>query len=70
MTCTRCGAQAAIKRDNANYCAQCALAREWGGVIAAIQDDPTRSDRVVFDDSDPWEADPVAEPSPADPITS
>ena len=55
MTCTRCGADAAIKRDNAYYCGRCAVARDWGEIIALVQDGPRSSEKVVF------EEEPVAE---------
>ena len=50
MTCSRCGADAAIKRDNAYYCGRCAVARDWGDIIAIVQDGGRGSDRVVFDE--------------------
>jgi hypothetical protein len=39
MTCARCGADAAVKRDNAFYCAKCAMARDWEDVIAMVQEE-------------------------------
>ena len=48
MTCSRCGAEAAIRRDAAYYCGKCAVARDWGEVIAIVQDG-RGTDRVVFD---------------------
>ena len=50
MTCNRCGADAAIKRDNAFYCGRCAVERDWGEIIAKVQDGPRSSEKVVFDD--------------------
>lgn len=57
MTCSRCGADAAIKRDNAYYCGRCAVSRDWGEIIAVVQEGPRTSDRVVFE----------AEPTPEEP---
>ena len=39
MTCARCGGEAAVKRDNAFYCAKCAMARDWEEVIAIVQEE-------------------------------
>ncbi len=49
MTCSRCGAEAAIKRDNAYYCGRCAVSRDWGEIIAVVQDGPRASEKVVFE---------------------
>ena len=50
MTCSKCGADAAIKRDNAFYCGRCAVARDWGEIIATVQGGGRGSEKVVFDD--------------------
>ncbi|MDH3730338.1 MAG: hypothetical protein OES13_04335 [Acidimicrobiia bacterium] len=39
MDCSRCNAEAIVKRGNAAYCAKCALARDWEDVIAIVQED-------------------------------
>ncbi len=49
MMCSRCGAEAAIRREAAYYCGKCAVARDWGDVIAMVQDGPRSSSKVVFD---------------------
>ncbi len=49
MMCSRCGAEAAIRREAAYYCGKCAVARDWGDVIAMVQDGPRASAEVVFD---------------------
>ena len=50
MTCSRCGEDAAIRRDSAYYCGRCAVARDWGDIIATVQDGGRASERVVFDE--------------------
>jgi hypothetical protein len=37
MTCSRCGADAVVKREAAFYCGKCALARDWHEVIQIVQ---------------------------------
>lgn len=37
MTCSRCGAEAVVKRAAAFYCGKCALARDWHEVIQIVQ---------------------------------
>lgn len=39
MDCTRCGAEGAVKRDNAVYCGKCAMARDWEEIIHVVQTD-------------------------------
>ncbi len=39
MDCSRCNAEAVVKRGSAAYCAKCALARDWEDVIALVQED-------------------------------
>lgn len=39
MDCSRCNAEAVVKRGSAAYCAKCALARDWEDVIAMVQED-------------------------------
>ena len=39
MNCSRCNAEAVVKRGNAAYCAKCALARDWEDVIAIVQEE-------------------------------
>ena len=39
MTCSRCSAEATIRHDDAYYCGRCAVARDWGDVIAMVQAD-------------------------------
>ena len=51
MTCTVCGAEAAIRRDAAFYCGKCAVARDWGDVIARVQEGPHSGERVEFDEA-------------------
>ncbi|MDH3471916.1 MAG: hypothetical protein OEM94_11425 [Acidimicrobiia bacterium] len=51
MNCTRCNAEAVIKRGNTAYCAKCALARDWEEIIMVVQEgrvDPAPT--VSFDD--------------------
>jgi hypothetical protein len=48
VNCTRCNAEAIVKRGSAAYCAKCALARDWEDVIAIVQED-----RVDLDPSEP-----------------
>ena len=71
MTCNRCGADAAIKRDNAYYCGRCAVERDWGEIIAQVQDGPHSSEKVVFDDrSEDPDAAVASSNGSADPFTS
>lgn len=77
MTCTVCGAEAAIKRDAAYYCGKCAVARDWGDVIAMVQDGPHGGGRVQFgaeDVEDTSSDDPASVPaapvSDADPFAN
>ncbi len=44
MDCSRCGAEGAVKRDNAVYCGKCAMARDWEEIIHVVQ-----SDKLVLD---------------------
>lgn len=39
MDCSRCSAEAVVKRGSAAYCAKCALARDWEDVIAMVQEE-------------------------------
>ena len=39
MNCSRCSAEAIVKRGSAAYCAKCALARDWEDVIALVQEE-------------------------------
>lgn len=39
MNCSRCSAEAIVKRGSAAYCARCALARDWEDVIAIVQEE-------------------------------
>ncbi len=39
MNCSRCSAEAVVKRGAAAYCAKCALARDWEEIIAIVQED-------------------------------
>ena len=52
MTCSRCGAEAVIRRDAAYYCGKCAVARDWGDVIAMVQAGSRDPDGIVFGDED------------------
>ena len=47
MNCTRCNAEAVVKRGSAAYCAKCALARDWEDIIAIVQEDRVDLDEVV-----------------------
>ena len=38
MSCTHCGAGAVLKRGDTYFCGKCAIAADWQGIIAAIQD--------------------------------
>ena len=46
MNCTRCNAEAVVKRGSAAYCAKCALARDWEDVIAIVQEERVDLDTV------------------------
>ena len=70
MTCTRCGADAAIKRDNAYYCGRCAVARDWGEIIALVQDGPRSSEKVVFEEEPQPEELSTGNGAAADPFAS
>ncbi|MBT8208491.1 MAG: hypothetical protein KJO18_09470 [Acidimicrobiia bacterium] len=48
MTCSRCGQEAAVKRDAAFYCGKCAMARDWEDVIAILQGDGPQTDLISF----------------------
>lgn len=39
MTCSRCTAEAVVKRGNTAYCAKCALIRDWEEIIQIVQED-------------------------------
>lgn len=39
MTCSRCSAEAIVKRGAATYCAKCALARDWEEIVMIVQED-------------------------------
>jgi hypothetical protein len=39
VNCSRCNAEAIVKRGSAAYCAKCALARDWEDVIAIVQEE-------------------------------
>lgn len=63
MTCTRCNAEAVVKRGNTAYCAKCALARDWEEIILIVQEDRVDSAPTVsFDDEPKPEAKPKAKP--------
>jgi hypothetical protein len=47
LNCTRCNAEAVVKRGSAAYCAKCALARDWEDVIAIVQEDRVDLDAVA-----------------------
>lgn len=49
MTCSRCGAEAAVKREAAFYCGKCAVARDWGEIISIVQADRHERATVSFD---------------------
>jgi hypothetical protein len=53
MTCSRCSAEAAVKRDAAFYCGKCAMARDWEEIIAVVQADRVERATVNFDSSAP-----------------
>ena len=38
MKCTRCGADAVVKRGDAYFCGTCAIARDWQELITMVQD--------------------------------
>lgn len=80
MTCSRCSAEAVVKRDAAYYCGKCAMARDWEEIIAIVQADAAPVSKVDFGapsaapaDADPEpvvevikaEPEPVAKPAPA-----
>ena len=46
MNCSRCNAEAVVKRGSAAYCAKCALARDWEDIIAIVQEDRVDMDAV------------------------
>jgi hypothetical protein len=60
MTCSRCSAEAAVKRDSAFYCGKCAMARDWEEIIAVVQADRVERATVQF-----GAAAPASAPSPA-----
>ena len=75
MTCSRCGAEAVVKRENAFYCGKCAMARDWEEIIAIVQNDssheamidfnaPTTPPRTAAPDPVPAAA-PAPSPAPA-----
>jgi RNA polymerase subunit RPABC4/transcription elongation factor Spt4 len=39
VTCSRCSAEAVVKRGAATYCAKCALARDWEEIVMIVQED-------------------------------
>ena len=47
MNCSRCNAEAVVKRGSAAYCAKCALARDWEDVITIVQEDTVDIEAVV-----------------------
>jgi hypothetical protein len=51
MKCIRCGADAAVKRDDAYYCGACAINRDWQDLIAVIQDARVESPVAGLPDS-------------------
>lgn len=75
-TCSRCSAEAAVKRDSAFYCGKCAMARDWEEIIAVVQADRVERATVNFDatptnGSQPETADATvgaAQELPADPF--
>ncbi len=70
MTCTQCGADAAIKRKSAYYCGRCAVARDWGEIIAVVQHGAGASDESLFAPVESGIDEPVAAANgtPADPF--
>lgn len=46
MNCSRCNAEAVVKRGSAAYCAKCALARDWEDVIAIVQEERVDIDAI------------------------
>jgi RNA polymerase subunit RPABC4/transcription elongation factor Spt4 len=61
MTCSRCGAEAVVKRDAAFYCGKCAMARDWEEIIAIVQNDSAQGATIDFSAS----SDPAMSPAPA-----
>ncbi len=70
MTCSRCSAEAVVKRDAAYYCGKCAMARDWEEIIAIVQADGAPASLVDFGAANPAaqpEPEPVVEVISADP---
>lgn len=65
MTCSRCSAEAAVKRDSAFYCGKCAMARDWEEIIAVVQADRVERATVQFGAEAPVPAAAPAAPEPA-----
>ena len=38
MRCSRCGASAVVTRGQTYFCGRCALAHDWGEIIAIAQE--------------------------------
>jgi hypothetical protein len=38
VTCSRCSAEAVVKRGAATYCAKCALVRDWEEIVMIVQE--------------------------------
>ncbi|NNC74739.1 MAG: hypothetical protein HKN93_04425 [Acidimicrobiia bacterium] len=64
MNCSRCSAEAVVKRDNAYYCGKCAMARDWESVIAVVQSGDS-SGVVVFGAEEPVAPEAAPDPEPA-----
>ena len=60
MTCSRCSAEAVVKRGAATYCAKCALARDWEEIVMIVQEDRVEvaPSGVDFGDAPASEASP------------
>lgn len=63
LNCSRCNAEAVVKRGSAAYCAKCALARDWEDVIAIVQEDRVDIDAVEVVEMVPPPTAKAAEPA-------
>ena len=63
MTCSRCSAEAVVKRDAAYYCGKCAMARDWEEIISIVQSDAASAAVVDFGAVEPVSA-VAAQPEP------
>jgi len=52
VTCSRCSAEAVVKRGAATYCAKCALARDWEEIVMIVQEDRVEIASPAVDFSD------------------